>query len=163
MKKWTLILLLSVTALSLMVVPAAAKTIKTEYDGESECGDIVGTDVWFSDDGVMHGRGGEMLCMDYVSDDRLDGLEKVIINYNFRFTPYPYGPMWGTLSITNEDGSWRGTWVGKIFQADGSSTVFAVLHGYGDYEGLQARATYYKDAGEMDYQISGVIMEPGGE
>lgn len=72
MKKWVL-LIVSLIALSLLVVPAAAQTVRTEYQGVEYCGPVVGGREWVSEDGVLHGRGGQIECLDVVDDDRISG------------------------------------------------------------------------------------------
>lgn len=168
MRKWTLILLLSLIALSLVVVPVAAKTIKKEYQGISTCGEVEDAREWISDDGVLHARDGHLLCTTVVDDDRISGEEQLSVNYNFRFTDPPvfiYGPMWGTIRVSNENGYWEGTWVGKRMALNGFTYIKVVLRGYGDYEGLQARVDYIRENPDpgAPYQVYGVIMESGGK
>jgi len=167
MKKLTFVFLVSLIALAFLVAPVSAKTIRTEYTGSEECGDVIMSDarVWFSDGGLMHVRNGGIECTDIVDDDRITGEVFVTVNWNFKFTPQnPYGPMWGTIRLDNEGGYWEGTWVGEITELEGYSYIYAVMRGFGDYEGLQARATYFKDSpSSSTYQVTGFIMNPGGK
>jgi len=168
MKKWTVILLVSVIALIFMVVPAAAATIPTDYSGVSDCGPVTDAREWISDDGVLHARDGRLTCITVVNDNRISGEEQLTVNYNFQFTGPPvfiYGPMWGTISVVNEGGCWAGSWVGQRTEFDGFTYIKAVLRGYEDYKGLQARVDYIRLTSDptAPYQVSGVIMEPGGD
>jgi len=168
MKKWTFIILVGLIALGVMVKPVSAQTIRTPYEGSEECGDVITSDgrEWFSEDGVYHVRKGWLECTDTVpGEPRVSGDVFLTINWNFQFTmTHPYGPMWGTVRLSNDDGYWEGIWVGKITELEGYSYISALMRGYGDYEGLQARANFFKDSPmSSTYQISGVIMDPGGK
>ncbi len=167
MKKWTLILLVSSMTVSFLVVPVAAKMIRTEYEGVSTCGPVIGGRDWISKGGVSHLRGGSLACTDVVNDERINGDELLTVNYNFKSAVPPvfiYGPMWGKARISNENGYWEGSWVGERTKEDGYSYIRAVLRGYGDYEGLQARVDYIRESPDpaAPYQVYGVIMETGG-
>ncbi len=167
MKKWMLLILVGLIALTVMVVPVTAQTIRTDYTGSEVCGDVIMSDarVWFSDGGLMHVRNGWIGCTDDVTDPRISGEVFVTVSWNFKFTPqHPYGPMWGKIFLDNDGGYWEGSWVGEITEFEGNSYIYAVMRGYGDYEGLQARANYFKDSPmSSTYQVSGFIMEPGGK
>jgi hypothetical protein len=168
MKKMTIVCLVSLIALAFLVAPVSAKTIRTPYVGSEECGDVITSDgrEWFSEDGVYHVRNGWLECTDTVPDEpRVSGDVFLTVNWNFQFTTtHPYGPMWGKIRLDNEGGYWEGIWVGEITELEGYSYIHAVMRGFGDYEGLQARANYFKDSPlSSTYQISGVIMEPGGK
>ncbi len=167
MKKMTFLFLVSLIALAFLVTPVSAKTIKTPYEGSEECGDVITLDAreWFSEDGVYHVRDGWLECTDTVpSETRVSGDVSLTVNWNFQFTmTHPFGPMWGKIHLESEGGYWEGIWVGEITELEGYSYIHAVMRGFGDYEGLQARANYFKDSLSSTYQISGVIMEPGGK
>ena len=168
MKKWTVILLSSLIAVAFVIVPAAAATIRTDFSGGSTCGQVMEAREWISDDGVLHARDGLITCTTVVDDDRYSGEEEVTINYNFQFAPSPvfvYGPMWGKIRVSNEGGFWEGSWVGQRTELQGFSYIQAVLRGFGDYEGLQARVDYIRlsPAPTAPYQVHGVIMDPGGK
>jgi len=167
MKKWTLILLVSLMALSFLVVPASAKAPRTVYEGVSTCGPVTDAQERISKGGVLHARDGHLACTTVVSDDRISGEEQLTVNYNFKFADPPvfiYGPMWGTIRVSNEGGYWEGSWVGERTELDGYSYIQAMLRGYGDYEGLQARVDYIRENPDpaAPYQVYGVIMEPCG-
>jgi hypothetical protein len=160
MKKWTILLLVGVIALTIVVVPASAKTIRTPVEGQEVCGDL--NDIVF-DPFDLHARDGWMVCTDTFDDDRLTGEALVMVNWNFKFFNYhPYGPMWGTVHLENQDGYWEGSWVGEITKLEGDSYINSILRGHGAYEGLQARLLYFKESTSSSYVISGFIMNPGG-
>lgn len=71
--------------------------------------------------------------------------------------------MWGTFIIENDDGTWEGSWVGKRIE-QGRSYIRGVLHGHGDYEGLQARVDYVRESPDptVPFTVHGVLMDPGG-
>jgi len=168
MKKWTILLLVGVIALTVVVVPASAQTIRTPYEGSEECGDVITSYAreWFSEDGVYHVRNGLLECTDTLpSEPRVSGDVFLTVNWNFQFIMgRPFGPMWGKIHLENEGGYWEGIWVGEITELEGYSYIDAVMRGYGDYEGLQARATYFKNSPlSSTYQVSGFIMNPGGK
>ena len=163
MKKWMLLLLVGLIALIVMVVPVSAQTTITPVEGEEVCGPVMGIEF---DPFDLHARNGWMNCTDTIDGEpRLTGDVFLTVNWNFKFFNYhPYGPMWGTVHLENEDGYWEGTWVGEITKLEGESYINSVLRGHGDYEGLQARLSYFKDSPmSSTYQISGFIMDPGGE
>jgi len=162
MKKWTLIILVGLIALSAtMVKPVSAQTIRTPYEGEEVCGPVMGIDPLNFE---MHARNAWSYCTDETNDPRISGEVFVTINWNFKFITYPYGPMWGTIRLSNDGGYWEGSWVGEITKLEGYSYIYAVMRGYGDYAGLQARATYFKDSPlSSTYQVTGIIIDPGGE
>lgn len=147
----------------------AAGTVQTDYQGvELPVGPVAQGRQWVSEDGVLHIRGGQEAYTDDVSDSRISGDVLVTLNVNFQFAPEPvmvYGPMWGTLCIENDDGYWEGNWVGERTESQGFSYIRAVMHGYGVYEGLQARAEYVRESTDpaAPFAIHGVIMDPGGD
>ena len=168
MKKLTIVFLVSLIAMAFLVAPVSAKTIRTPYVGSEECGGVITSDgrEWFSEYGVYHVRNGTLECTDTVPDEpRVSGDVFLTINWNFQFTTtHPFGPMWGKIRLDNEGGYWEGIWVGKITEHEGDSYIHSVMRGFGGYEGLQARANFFKDSSmSSTYQISGFIMDPGGE
>jgi len=162
MKKWTILVLAVMITLSVRVQPVSAQTIITPVEGDEVCGPVLGIDPINFD---LHARNAWSYCTDTMyGEPRLTGEAVVTINWNFKFTTHPYGPMWGTVRLINENGYWEGSWVGEITKLEGYSYINVVSRGYGDYEGLQARLNYFKDSPmSSTYQVSGFIMDPGGD
>ena len=166
MKKWLFVLVILI-AMSALVVPAAAQTFRTEYEGVEYCGPMTGAKEWISGDRVGHARGGDVQCLDIVSDDRISGDAFITVNYNFQLADLPvmgYGPMWGKIRLENDGGYWSGSWVGERTKGEGFTYIRAVMQGHGNYEGLQARVTYVREHPDpsVPFQVQGVIMVPGG-
>ena len=167
-KKWLITLILSLITLSILAVPAAAKTIRTEYEGVEDCDpEVLGGRQWVSEDGVLHIRDGQLACTDVVNDSRISGDVLVVVNLNYQFAAPPvffYGPMWGKVRIENEGGYWEGSWVGTRDDLNGFSYIQIMVKGYGEYDGFQARATLTRESPDpgAPYQILGTIMEPRG-
>ena len=153
--------------LSILALPVAARTIRTEYAGQEHyVSPLSPGRQWISEDGVLHIRGGQEAYRDDVDDSRLSGDVVVTLNVNFHFADPPvmvYGPMWGTIRIDNDGGYWEGTWTGERTESQGFSYIQAVLHGHGGYEGLQARASYVRESPDPNapFAIQGVFIEPG--
>jgi hypothetical protein len=93
-------------------------------------------------DGRYHLRGGSSETEWVASDPRIDGADGLFtINWNFTFEPEPVwfsGPMWGTFVITNNGGTWHGSWTG-VREENGDSFFHFVGRGSGGYEGMQLR------------------------
>jgi len=154
--------------LFVLAAPVAAGTTWTPYEGISY-GTCEGPEgqSWISGDRVLHKRGGVSYWYDEVSDPRLSGPLVLTVNWNFQLTAPPvfgYGPEWGTMRISNEGGYWEGHWVGERTE-EGYSYITAVLHGYGDYQGLQARTDYVHETTDpsVPFTVHGVVMNPGGK
>lgn len=168
MKKRLFIFAAALMVLSILVVPAAAGTIRTPYEGYEYFVESLSSGwEWISEDGVYHIRGAQEAYEDVVSDPRLSGDLVVTINANFQLAVppvYVYGPMWGTTRLDNEDGYWEGSWVGKRTE-QGFSYIRVVMKGHGAYEGLQARADYARESPVFTdpFAVHGVVMEPGGD
>jgi hypothetical protein len=169
MKKRLFTLIAGLMMLSILAVPVAAGTTRTEYEGfEYYVESLSLGRQWVSEDGVLHIRGGQEAYQDEVDDPRLCGDAVVTLNANFHLADPPvfvWGPMWGTFRIENEEGYWEGGWVGKRTELQGFSYIRGVLHGHGAYEGLQARAEYVRESPDptAPFVVRGVIMEPGGD
>jgi len=157
----------SLVVLLVLVAPAAAEATRTEYGGTEYYVDTVAAGrQWVSEEGVLHIRGGQEAYHDDVTDARLTGDSLVTLNANFQLVDPPvfvYGRMWGTFRIENDGGYWEGSWVGERTE-QGFSYIRTVLHGHGDYEGLQARAEYARETPDptAPFSVSGVIKDPGG-
>ena len=81
----------------------------------------------------------------HATDSRLDGILQVVISYDMR--PDGSADMWGTQTLTNDDGTWEGPWVGMIARDGGVHYTLQALTGTGDYEGLVWKSQSYFEAG----------------
>jgi hypothetical protein len=121
----------------------------------------------FFPDGRYHLRGGVEKFAFEASDPRLDdAVNLVTVNWNFKWMPEPVyvsGRMWGEFVLTNEVGTWEGTWTG-VREENGFSYFHFVGHGDGGYEGLQLRMWGERlDPDPSGPEIyHGYIIEPGG-
>ncbi len=143
---------------------AAAGPTQTTYTGdEIACELPEGGIVWLGEDNMLHGRDLVQACIDVADNPDLSGAATITINFNG--TPWGwmvfYGQMWGTLRIENAGGYWEGNWVG-VREQDGSSTIDAVLHGYGEYAGQLARTHFVRPTAIDLAHFTGVLLTPGG-
>jgi hypothetical protein len=122
----------------------------------------------FFPDGRYHLRGGVSETLWEATDSRIDGAVSLFtINWNFTFEPEPVwfsGPMWGTFVITNDGGTWEGSFTG-VREENGDSFFHYVGHGSGGYEGMQLRM-WGERLDPNPYLVptswSGYILETGG-
>ena len=102
------------------------------------------------------------------TDSRVNGYEIVTLDLDMKVVDDPVvwvtGRMRGTFLITNEGGTWEGTWTG-VRDERGYSFFKYVGKGEGDYAGLQIRV----DSERLDpdptfpYSWTGYILDPHGE
>jgi hypothetical protein len=159
----------SFVVLVLLVAPVAARTTWTEFTGISAATSPgSGGRMWVSD-GVIHIRDYQVETTFDATDDRMDGTLVNTFNANWHLVEgllFPgHGRMWGTVLITNDDGHWDCSYTGERTKSDYYTYIRSVCHGYGDYEGLQARMNLVNETPNPDAQLfaHGVIMDPGGE
>jgi hypothetical protein len=82
------------------------------------------------------------------SDPRLTGTMDVVINVDQRQADKS-GALWGTAVLSNQGGSWDGSWTGGIAAGGNVHHVHQVARGTGDYEGLVADFSgWFVEAGE---------------
>ena len=82
------------------------------------------------------------------SDPRLTGTMDVVINVDQRQADKS-GALWGTAVLSNQGGSWDGSWTGGIAAGGDVHHVHQVARGTGDYEGLVADFSgWFVEAGE---------------
>ncbi len=163
-KRVCVFVLAGLLLVSILAVPVEARNTRTEFYGWStaqDCPWCAPGRMWVSEDWVLHIRGMEEYDFNDYSDTRIAGCNLVTVNVNMQL-PEVYGPMWGTAHIENDDGYWEGSWVGYR-TPDGGSSIQEVLHGYGDYEGLQARLDLVRGDPYAPFWVEGVIMDPGGD
>jgi hypothetical protein len=152
--------------LCLTVGPASAGN-KTHFTGSEISVETVSPGEEFFPDGRYHVRGAVEHFAFQADDSRLDDADNiVVVNWNFVWMPEPVfvsGPMWGTFELTNEGGSWEGSWTG-LRDENGFSYYHFVGHGVGGYDGLQLRMWGERldpnpSVPEIDH---GYILETGG-
>jgi hypothetical protein len=163
-KARALVILVLVFVLVAAFVPVAGlaegpKIPKTYFTGEScVIADLDGGIPRELGNGKVHITGIEQQARDETSDPRTTGDIHVAIN--LILDPRTgSGPMWGTVEITNEQGSWSGQWTGRL---DGwASSIRQVAHGSGAYDGLVGYWHYSRPNPEDCYDVSGYIVETG--
>ncbi|MGD8968160.1 MAG: hypothetical protein PVI07_11690 [Anaerolineae bacterium] len=160
-------ILVALVLVLLTVGPAAAKADKTYFTcTETWVEDLEPGDESFPD-GRYHLRGGVSKYAFEASDPRVDdAVDLITINWNFKWMPEPVyvaGRMWGTFIVTNDGGTWEGTWTG-VREENGYSYFHYVGHGGGGYEGLQLRM--WGERLDPDPMVpeswTGYVIEPGG-
>ena len=171
------VLVLALLAMLLVLVgPAAAQGTRTEfkvretwvYDDPN-----VPSRGWVTADKVYHARGGASHYWidafpgeEDLADPRVFGDEIITGNLNMKLVDDPciwaYGPMSGTFLITNEGGTWEGTWVGWRDKR-GYSYIEYVGSGRGGYAGLKIRVHDERLDPDptTDYHWTGYILDPG--
>ena len=88
---------------------------------------------------VEQNRGQVIKYTQDASDDRLDGTGELTVNNDIRDDGSSTG--WGTMQITNDGGTWQGSWNAASGAKLNGDIYFATnLTGTGDYEGLICRA-----------------------
>jgi hypothetical protein len=172
------LLRLSVLVLALIAVllvlagPVAAKATKTEFTAtEIYLGDLSTGKEWYTgkDDKIYHQREAILvLRVEQATDVRVNGDEIVTLNVDMQLVDDPVvwatGRMWGTFKITNDDGTWEGTWTG-LRDEQGFSYFEYVGKGGGAYAGLQLRVHDERlDPNPTAlYHWTGYILDPHGE
>jgi len=155
-KKIKTIVIVTVIGLALIIAgSAAAKANDTRF----ECGPTGGytttaPGAWSYPGGNIHIRGMQQVGRVDCPDSRQVGYNYITINANWdeNYT----GPMWGTFEfISDEGGSWTGTWNGQMTE-NGSW-----YNAYGKGQGLYAGMKLWVD---KVYDSTSVrILDPHGE
>jgi hypothetical protein len=168
------VLVLALIALLLAQVgPAAAQASKIPFTA-TEIYNGVDLDPgveWYTGkdhEKIWHLRGNVMELTVDASDDRVDGYETVTCNLDMKVVDDPVvwvtGRMWGTFKITNDHGTWEGTWTG--FRDERGYSFFKYLgKGGGEYEGMQIRVDSKRESPDptFPYSWTGYILDPHGE
>jgi hypothetical protein len=152
---------LFLSILLMAAVPAQAKPVETEFTGVSSLVGLVDPGVETHPNDHVHVRGLTLFYLDDLSDPRVSGINTIVVNYNMRPAPAPAfltGPMWGTLHVENQGGSWDGTWTGKR-DKNGFARLNAVAHGHGGYEGLKATYVLIRKSPDPNgpFEVTGAI------
>ena len=135
----------------IIAIPVTAKTDWTEFEGmlSFQGGGCDPENEWLSKDFTkVFGRDCHDTYSMVVDDARLEGTLYLTFNFNFKYTGVPpaffYGPIWGSIVIENEGGTWKGNFNGSRSE-EGFNYGFSVLHGTGEYEGMLAHLTFIRE------------------
>jgi len=141
---------------------ASARPFITDFTGTSTCEDVPNTGVMKVVDGKLHIKGLVDVCRDEADDSRVSGTDTIVINAILDLNDNLSGPMWGSASVENEDGSWEGFWTGKR-TSDGFAYIRMSARGLGDYQGMQAWWDLERLSPDptYPYSMSGHILDPG--
>lgn len=105
-------------------------------------------------DGVMHYRGGRATCTHEADDPRVSGA----VDYTWDADLWPAGGVqWGAGTISNDGGTWEGTYSGVVSDPTQGDAITFWLKGAGDYAGL---SYYYRVTGSGPWEVTGLIF-PG--
>ena len=166
--KNTVVLLLVFVLLIGVIGAVSAKTIKTPFTGTG-AGYPIQDPVCTFPGGNEHCRGMVLLAFNDMTDDRLDGIETLTLNWNLHpvSTPAEFaGPWWGEGQIANEAGEviWDVKMTGERDDELGWGHVRYVAHGRGENEGLKAFYTGVRPspAPWVPFEFSGYILEKDG-
>jgi hypothetical protein len=167
----SVLVLVLIAMLLVLAGPVAAKGTRTEFTAtETYVEDLSPGKVWYTGPNgeICHWRGTQQVYTVVASDPRVSGDEVITLNIDMKLVDDPdvwaTGRMWGTFKITNDHGTWEGTWTG--FRDERGYSFFKYLgKGGGDYAGLQIRV----DSERLDpdptfpYSWTGYILDPHGE
>lgn len=99
-------------------------------------------------------RDGAFACTERASDPRVSGTGENRFNVNIRADRS--ADIWGTWVITNDLGTWEGSWAGTVDNGYTTHRAAGVLLGSGAYEGFRYRPSVVSSEG-VDYAVTGTI------
>jgi hypothetical protein len=139
---WPMLFLVAALLL-LTASPVTAHVIKTPFTGTDVWVEDTdpGTEIAPPDSGLSKVRGAVSRFALEVSDPRVSGDNRTVVNWNFKVVDPPVyvtGLMWGTFRIANENGYWKGVWAGYRDKR-GYSYIDYVGTGGDEYAGLKLR------------------------
>ena len=161
--RWLVLLI----ALAIVMVPvqrANARNVKTYFTGSEVWVEDIDPGVeTFADKTIYHLRDAVAVFSVQTTDPRVSGEDRVVVNWNFKLVDPPVsatGRMWGTFTISNEAGYWKGNWTG-VRDRNGFSYFKYTGKGYGAYKGMQLhmRLERLTPDGAQPEQIRGYILE----
>lgn len=133
------------------VLPASAKVVKTPYTSNATMCDILFDEAtfWVAGD-IEHARNIKNIQYIHSADARMIGYQSATLNWNYN-TKTGSGVIWGAYTTNVEGvGTWKGTVTGKMNEYRLVSEGKGVGKGYGDLDGLLAKATFYEDTVIVD-------------
>lgn len=141
---------------------ASARPFTTDFTGTSICEDVPGTGETTVIDGKLHINDSESVCIDEADDSRVSGEDRIVIHAILNLNDNLSGPMWGSIIITNEGGSWVGNWTGER-TSEGYVYIRMKARGINGYQGIQAWWDFERLSPDpaAPYSFSGYILEPG--
>ncbi len=142
---------------------AAAK--RTYFTGTETVGGITDPGEWITDGSKIYIANLTQSTAESASDPRISGEGTITANAVWDAVTLT-GPIWGTIRIENNYGSWNGYWQGtRSSESAGVKTsIVATAEGSGAYEGLVARWNYTGVNVDQTGQLSssGFIVEAKG-
>ncbi len=160
---WTLFLVAMLVGLLSSTAGAAAK--RTSFTGTEYVGGITDWGKWITDGSKIYIASLTQSSIESASDPRVSGDGTITANAIWDAATWT-GPIWGTIHIENNYGSWNGYWQGERSLAgqNVNSSITATAVGSGAYEGLVARWNYtgvnVDQTGQLS--MSGFIVEAKG-
>ena len=161
---WAIVALIAI--LGLGTTSVAAKATRTTFEAEAWIVGLIdpGTLTY---PGINRHRRGTVVVQHIQTDEpRISGDHIIVVNANVN-DDTGVGPLWGTFRMEDGEGQvlWEGTWQGYQLE-DGSSVIYGVGHGSGDFKGLKVRTTTeWPPAPPFAgiAKITGRILDPHGE
>jgi hypothetical protein len=138
--KTSVLVLMTLLTLSLVACGAAGEVESTPVTGTETCQQL-------SDQSTLL----TYECQDTTSDERVSGT--LLLSVRLESSSFPTA-MDGDVEITNDVGTWQGSWTGEITAA-GNHIAEGVLRGAGGYEGLQYRARW--EGVDYPWTVTGTI------
>jgi len=145
----------------LVVTPAWARAVKTEFSGIVYPTGLVDLGEWFYAGNMEIWHGEIVIFAIETTDPRFTGEDLVVtLNSNFKIEPY-YGREWGIWDLENDLCTWSGNWVGYHDKDD--DTVYLDAVGQGDCgdKVIQVRwhAERYAPSEDPSFTITGYFIE----
>ena len=107
-------------------------------------------------DGITAHRGMVVTCTDTMSDPRVSGTAR--LEYSTDVRADESADMWGAYVLSNDGGTWEGTFSGTVDAGNSNTRVESIHRGTGDYEGLLYRLSVVSDAAGTGFDLTGLIV-----
>ncbi len=153
-RRAVMVVLLLAACLWLFAGPVAAQATRVQFTQTEVC---PGFDQWQFEkmafpDGNFHVRA-TFTCQDLGSLPEVAGTNHIVINGVWDANGF--GPMWGTIHLVTETGTWDGSWTGQA--TPNGSVIRGVSQGSGAFQGWKMFS--FGQSGKF----SGYILKPGGK